>query len=60
VTTRETLTKNGENFFTSMLSGKFSVLKDEKGYYFVDRDGEYFAPILEYLRTGDFCIPAGS
>ena len=56
ITTRETLTKGGENFFSSLLSGKFSALIDDKGYYFIDRDGSYFAPILEFLRTGEFFV----
>lgn len=40
--------------------GSFTAVKDERGYYFVDRDGEYFAPILEFLRTGDFYVPEGA
>lgn len=40
------------NYFTAILSGQFSTLKDESGAYFIDRDGQYFAPILTFLRTG--------
>lgn len=40
--------------------GSFTAVKDERGYYFIDRDGEYFAPILEFLRTGDFYVPEGA
>lgn len=28
-----------------------------EGAYFIDRSGELFAPILEYLRTGELHIP---
>jgi hypothetical protein len=27
-----------------------------QGYYFIDRDGKYFEPILEFLRTGEITI----
>uniref|UniRef100_A0A6B2LEQ8 Potassium channel tetramerisation-type BTB domain-containing protein n=1 Tax=Arcella intermedia TaxID=1963864 RepID=A0A6B2LEQ8_9EUKA len=27
------------------------------GCYFIDRDGKYFEPILEFLRTGDVVVP---
>jgi hypothetical protein len=27
------------------------------GAYFIDREGKYFAPILEYLRTGEVFLP---
>lgn len=52
------------NFFSRLLNPKYSpskvwrcnklrfVAMDENGYYFIDRDGKYFEPILEYLRTG--------
>jgi hypothetical protein len=41
-----------DNYFTSILSGKFSTFKDDSGAYFIDRDGQHFAPILTFLRTG--------
>lgn len=53
-TTIKTLTQNGttENFFTALVSNKFTPILDDEGYYFIDRDGTYFRPILDYLRTG--------
>lgn len=42
----------GENYFTAILSGQFATLKDGSGAIFIDRDGQYFAPILTFLRTG--------
>ena len=59
VTTALTLTSRGENFFTTLLSDKFPSVKDEEGAYFIDRDGEYFKPLLSFLRTGELRIPHG-
>lgn len=30
-----------------------------EGEYFIDRDGEFFAPILTYLRSGELRVPTG-
>lgn len=56
MTTLATLSRS-ENFFTALLSGRTPAVKDELGHYFVDRDGQYFAVLLEFLRTGDLIIP---
>ena len=56
ITTRSTLSGCGENFFTQMLehanSGKLTHETDEKGYIFIDRNGELFEYVLDYLRNG--------
>jgi len=57
LTTKETLLKGGENFFTSLLAGRIPTLKDNHGNYFIDRNGKLFAPILDLLRTGELTIP---
>jgi hypothetical protein len=57
MTTKGTLCKQGDCYFTALLGGKYSALKDEEGFYFVDRDGEYFKPILSFLRTGELEVP---
>lgn len=49
-----------DNYFTSILSGNFTTLKDDSGAYFIDRDGQYFAPILTFLRTGATSVPQGA
>jgi hypothetical protein len=57
-TTMGTLTKRGaSNFFSSLLSGRHAVRRDEKGAVWVDREGSYFGVILEYLRTGELFVP---
>jgi hypothetical protein len=59
-TTKQTLIGDGKkpNFFTGLLnSGLDASLRDPSGAYFIDREGKYFAPILEYLRTGEVFLP---
>ncbi|XP_006627705.1 SH3KBP1-binding protein 1 [Lepisosteus oculatus] len=50
-TSRQTLTWVPDSFFSSLLSGRISTLKDETGAIFIDRDPCLFAPILNFLRT---------
>ncbi|KAM4593043.1 BTB/POZ domain-containing protein KCTD3 isoform 2-T2 [Odontesthes bonariensis] len=40
-----------DSFFSSLLSGRISTLRDETGAIFIDRDPTAFAPILNFLRT---------
>jgi len=56
-TTRDTLLKGQRNFFTALLSGQMRAIQDDVGAYFIDRDGEYFQPILGFMRTGELYIP---
>jgi len=57
VTTKSTLLSRGENFFTPLLNGKLNSHKDESGAFFIDRNGKYFEPILDFLRHGDLVVP---
>uniref|UniRef100_F6ZIL7 SH3KBP1-binding protein 1 n=1 Tax=Monodelphis domestica TaxID=13616 RepID=F6ZIL7_MONDO len=50
-TSRQTLTWIPDSFFSSLLSGRISTLKDETGAIFIDRDPTVFAPIFNFLRT---------
>ncbi|KAG8192757.1 hypothetical protein JTE90_009777 [Oedothorax gibbosus] len=52
-TSRQTLTWVPDSFFTSMLSGRISTLKDETGAIFIDRDPKLFSIILNFMRTKD-------
>nr|XP_033793655.1 BTB/POZ domain-containing protein KCTD3 isoform X2 [Geotrypetes seraphini] len=40
-----------DSFFSSLLSGRISTLRDETGAIFIDRDPAAFVPILNFLRT---------
>ncbi|RXG60839.1 BTB/POZ domain-containing protein KCTD3 [Armadillidium vulgare] len=55
-TSRHTLTWVPDTFFTSLLSGRISTLRDESSAIFIDRDPSLFTIILNYLRTKDINI----
>ncbi|XP_014091647.2 SH3KBP1-binding protein 1 [Bactrocera oleae] len=55
-TSRQTLTWIPDTFFTALLSGRISSLRDETGAIFIDRDPSLFSIILNYLRTKDIDI----
>eukprot|EP00123_Amoebidium_parasiticum_P020713 comp5518_c0_seq1/m.1444 comp5518_c0_seq1/g.1444 ORF comp5518_c0_seq1/g.1444 comp5518_c0_seq1/m.1444 type:complete len:260 (-) comp5518_c0_seq1:360-1139(-) len=57
-TSKSTLLANEESFFSSLLSGRFPSTKDANGAYFIDRDGDTFKYVLEYLRCGSATVPA--
>jgi len=46
------------NFFHALVNGKTTALRIGEAF-FIDRDGKYFEPILEFLRTGDVVLPPG-
>ncbi|XP_060534512.1 BTB/POZ domain-containing protein KCTD3 isoform X2 [Cylas formicarius] len=55
-TSRQTLTLIPDTFFTALLNGRISSLRDEKGCIFIDRDPEVFSIILNYLRTREIDV----
>lgn len=50
---RSTLCKHPGSMLEAMFSGRHQVAKDEKGRFFIDRNPDLFADLLEWLRTGD-------
>jgi hypothetical protein len=58
LTTEQTLCGGRENFFSGLLSGNLPALRDDDGFFFVDRNGELFRYVLEFLRTGRLKVPS--
>ncbi len=56
-TTYGTLTKYPHSMLGAMFSGRFTLTTDDKGRYFIDRDGRHFGTILNYLRDGFVVVP---
>jgi len=56
-TSVETLTKFQGTFFTSLFSAQWELERDHNGQIFIDRDGDLFGYILNYLRSGEFLLP---
>ena len=54
-TLRRTLLK--VPLFSQLFQNESLAIKDNKGRYFIDRDGRLFSYILQYLRTGVAVMP---
>ena len=50
-TARTTLCQQQDSFLAGMVSGRHSVDRDRAGRIFIDRDGEQFRSILNFLRN---------
>ncbi|KAL6078778.1 BTB (POZ) domain-containing protein [Balamuthia mandrillaris] len=57
VTSLDTLLMYPDSMLGNMFSGRYNIEKDEKGYFFIDRDGTHFRHILNFLRTGSLVLP---
>jgi hypothetical protein len=51
-TSVQTLRRIPHTFFDAEFSGRFAVERCEDGSIFIDRDGEHFGHVLEYLCDG--------
>lgn len=57
VTSRSTLLRIPNTFFSALLGGEIPSVKDEQNAYFIDREGRWFEPVLNFLRTDNIIIP---
>jgi len=55
-TTLQTLS-HAHSMLSCMFSGNFTLVYDNEGYVFIDRDGKWFNLILNFLRDGKIEIP---
>jgi hypothetical protein len=51
-TSVQTLRRLLHTFFDAYFSGRYAMDRSEDGSIFIDRDGEHFRQVLEYLRDG--------
>eukprot|EP00484_Ammonia_sp_Unknown_P022920 CAMPEP_0197035656 /NCGR_PEP_ID=MMETSP1384-20130603/13390_1 /TAXON_ID=29189 /ORGANISM="Ammonia sp." /LENGTH=340 /DNA_ID=CAMNT_0042465743 /DNA_START=43 /DNA_END=1062 /DNA_ORIENTATION=+ len=56
-TTIQTLT-GFDGYLGARFSSKYAIMPSQDGTYFIDRDGELFKYVLEYLRTGRVFLPS--
>ncbi|XP_067655050.1 BTB/POZ domain-containing protein KCTD15-like [Haliotis asinina] len=57
-TTKSTLSKYPDSMLGAMISGKFPMTQDQNGHMFIDRDGQIFRHILNFLRSTRLALPA--
>ena len=54
----ETLRKEEYSLLAVMFNGRNKLSKDKDGCYFIDRSGNYFDHILNYLRDSSYLPPS--
>eukprot|EP01087_Luapelamoeba_hula_P024442 TRINITY_DN9301_c0_g2_i1.p1 TRINITY_DN9301_c0_g2~~TRINITY_DN9301_c0_g2_i1.p1 ORF type:complete len:515 (-),score=65.68 TRINITY_DN9301_c0_g2_i1:18-1562(-) len=52
-----TLTRQKESMLGVMFSGRHTLVRDDEGYVFIDRDGSLFKHVLAFLRKGERWLP---
>ena len=57
LTTRVTLCKFPDSMLGAMFNGSMSTTQDENGCHFIDRDGDLFKYVLNYLRSSRLSLP---
>ncbi|XP_078688086.1 uncharacterized protein LOC144920086 [Branchiostoma floridae x Branchiostoma belcheri] len=56
-TSLSTLTSYPDSMLGAMFSGDLPTGRDDQGRYFIDRDGELFRFVLNFLRTTELLLP---
>jgi uncharacterized protein YjbI with pentapeptide repeats len=58
ITALSTLLKDPESMLAAMFSGRHSIGTDTEGKYFIDRDGDLFTILLNFMRTDEIALPS--
>lgn len=53
------LERNKDSFLSRLYKGVFPSTKDDQGNYVIDRDGEIFQHVLEFMASGELVLPEG-
>lgn len=56
-TTKATLCRYPHSMLGIMFNGSMPTTKDENGRYFIDRDGNMFGYVLNFLRSSQLALP---
>nr|XP_054761262.1 putative potassium channel regulatory protein [Lytechinus pictus] len=56
-TSRTTLLRYPDSFFSGLLGDDIPSAKDDQGNYLIDQDGEMFRHVLNFLRYGKLVLP---
>jgi hypothetical protein len=59
-TSLATLSSEPQSMLAAMFSGRHELSVDSEGYHFIDRNGQYFGIILDWLRTKNLSSSMGA
>lgn len=57
-TTKATLLKYPDSMLGSLISNGLPSTRDTNGHFFIDRDGQVFRHVLNFLRSSQLCLPS--
>lgn len=58
ITTKSTLCKYPNSMLGAMFNGSMTTTVDQDGCHFIDRDGELFKYVLNYMRSSRLALPS--
>lgn len=58
-TSRSVLARYPDSFFSQLLGSGVPSAKDDQGNFIIDRDGEIFQHVLDFMASGELVLPEG-